>query len=244
MDDQQKRREEEEEVKEAPIRGEVDPGWNDPPPLSYKVTGAKSKEGGALKLNKRVGFPVGATAAANPGPSSSTSATPFPLLHDAGAKSTAASPPPPPPLISVAQTKKENRKIGQIWPDIKRPTQSNPVDVEMIFRRFSRILTKARLEDNVSADVKKRLETLTTSWKKKNLNMYVEEDLIKLVSALESGKADEAERIYINLSVNWPLLCTPWLVGLRHLVADVKGKNSSERKEEAIAHPLQKKPAV
>jgi hypothetical protein len=42
--------------------------------------------------------------------------------------------------------------------------------------------------------------------------------MLKLAQLMESGQIDEAEKIQRNLNVEYPNLCTPWMIAIRQLI--------------------------
>ena len=42
--------------------------------------------------------------------------------------------------------------------------------------------------------------------------------MIKLAQLMENGQIDEAEKLQRNLNVEYPKLCTPWMIAVRQLI--------------------------
>ena len=50
------------------------------------------------------------------------------------------------------------------------------------------------------------------------LNSKVHQEMLKLAQLMENGQIDEAEKIQINRNVEYPNLCTPWMIAVRQLI--------------------------
>ncbi len=212
--------------------GNFDRAWNDPPLFSYDSTAAAA--GGKTKLNKRVEFPLAASKAAAGKESSSSVASAAPVAAvaakpslvrpDAGAKQQSPLPPPPPPPTSSTTLPTINPSK-----EVENPLQEGP-DLDRILSILSSELESSSLPDKKKHEVKKRLALMETRWRDGGLNDNVQKGLQKITACLsnESRDVGEAEKTQLSLMVDWPALCTPWLIGIKHLIVDVKQRREQQ----------------
>ena len=228
-----------EDKEEEPRPGNFDRAWNDPPLFNYKKESTSANA--PTKLNKRVGFPV-----APPLTSSSSLGAQFlppslePLkIHDAGAKSVGMSmPPPPPPMASCPPVSKESVSSG-VNPDSS--SSKGNLDVESVVKLLTKSLDQTSFDDRKKSDIKKRIVMMESKWKSGSLNEQVHSRMGMLAQCLASGDPFGAEKAQVSLIVDWPALCGTWIVGIKHMIVNLKEaqpQDDSKKDTEGIAQPL------
>ena len=227
---------------DAPRPGNFDRAWNDPPLFSYTSTSAKEQQAQSTRLNKRVGFPgvgapplptsAGGGISKEAGPPLAGEGLDNPKLHDAGAKPSAASLPPPPPMMSKPPP--ATKSTAEEVPTTSESSAKDDVAIEDVMTGLREALEASSLDDRKAKDIKKRLDAMEGKWRSGALNDKVHAGLAGISSALKAGDPESAEKTQLALVVDWPSLCGTWMVGIKHLIANVKeGKKAlSEGKKE------------
>lgn len=188
---------------EEPRPGNFDRAWNDPPLFNYKATNPSS----GTRLNKRVGFP------SNNSNSSLNSSSG--QLQDAGAKPLLPPTTAPPPVTSLPS--------GPVVKSVAANDQASAaVDVKQVLDKLEDTLTSLHLDARKAQDINKRIKIMEDKWTNGTLNLKVEQGMWKLALKLSDKNYVEAEKIQQELNVNWPSLCTPWLIGIRQLIVAAK----------------------
>jgi len=226
--------------------GNFDRAWNDPPMFRYKGAEAKAKDGTAsTKLNKRVAFPADGSGGQLSSSSAAESATemkdlPPPLLstkplHDAGAKPMAAAMPPPPPSAAGAGAGPEPTPAPET-----ASTARSATEVEDVVALLTSSLAASGLDERRRQDIAKRIDAMESKWRSGGLNEKVHNGVASMAKSLAEGDAPAAEKTQAALAADWPALCAPWLVGVRHLIVDAKNRSCATTKatNAVISQPL------
>ncbi|XP_069698684.1 steroid receptor RNA activator 1-like [Periplaneta americana] len=188
-----------------------DPGWNDPPLFSYdSVSQSKTPKRGLL--NKRVAFPLSSQSPSNVPPSTSVLpplSTPASIsnLPTVASKTTEVS-------NTTAETVEESSLGFQKEEALQRVTEA-----------FEKILKDAA--DNVKkneSEIRRRLDIMKKMWEEDKLKPEIYSKMIQLSEALRNGNVDVADRIHVGLMVDHVSVCSPWMVGVRHLIHHVKSQ--------------------
>ena len=95
-----------------------------------------------------------------------------------------------------------------------------------------RVLEASTLEERKAKDIKKRLDTMASKWKAGSLNERVHSGLGVIAKELEEGDPAAAEKTQLALVVDWPALCGTWMVGLKHLISNVKESKAAHAEED------------
>ncbi len=221
-------------AEDAPRPGNYDRAWNDPPLFSYGASSeaaataaaAAAGGGGGMKLNKRVAFPPvsqrssAGTSKPPPQPGRPPEMPPTAKLQDAGAKPLSKEmPPPPPPLASAAATAPPPAPTTTRQP----ANDATKFAVEEVTTSLTAFIDgKSTLPDSKKKDVKKRLDMMANKWKAGSLNDKVKSGMGQVSGMLERDEASAAEKLFLSLMVDWPALCSPWGVGIKHLLVNAK----------------------
>jgi len=191
-------------------------GWNDPPPMLDVATSSSTSCSAGPRLNKRVGFPTSFPSQSSDAKSNQSS------VSDAGAKSlSGALPPPPPPSLltnipcpSNKQTIKDDTKVQE--------DEVIEVKFEDVGDVLETCLSDAEncgaLDEKKASDIRKRIDIFKDKWNNDKLNGKVQQGMLKLAQLMKSGDIEEAEKMQRNLNVEYPNLCTPWMIAIRQLI--------------------------
>lgn len=216
----------------GPPPSQPPPGWNDPP--TYSAGGAPPTAGTGLKLNKRVGFPTASGQALEVAHKDINT-----KIHDAGASAVGAAMPPPPPMMTPGALPPPTLENVPAVPK-EESVADGAFDVDTVVSKLEAVLeAQPSIEQRKVADIKKRIGSMATKWRAGGLNSQVESGMGRIAAALEAGDGIKAEEIQVKLMIDWPAVCTPWLVGIKHLITTVKDAQESAKKNDAetIAAP-------
>lgn len=230
-----------------------DPGWNDPPKLSYSP-GTTSGQAPKLNLNKRIAFPVAGTATpiqpSVPVAASSDGSLPqfIPVASSgppvAGPPPSAnTSVPPLPPMVTVG-TPPRNNQTDKPGSNATGDSTAYPADTEM--KGFVReILAKFLLKTDGSrqVEIRKRLDMMQQSWDGGKLSDGLTRKLYRLAFALNEGKVVEANENHRSIIVEHGKECVQWAPALRQLIQVVPKQEESAteaggNETDVIAKPL------
>lgn len=130
--------------------------------------------------------------------------------------------------------------------DTNGPQKDSSADIKVVIADFNVVLDSAQseMDQKKLADIKKRISLMEGKWKSGSLNAQMENGLAKMARCLldaqvtvnevicapddpnlkvkASSFIDEAERIQRSLMVDWSSLCGTWMIGIKHLVLEVK----------------------
>lgn len=273
-----------------PRPGNYERSWNDPPLFSYGSSNQSSENArkpGGTRLNQRVGFPS-SSANSNTVPdayiSENKEMPPCPQMYSQSTSITdCLRPPPINTSIQQSPNSNDSTKPLQMLPyDYKNTSNPNKshvncddnVDqmdesdpcVEDVAHDFDKVLDKisSDIDKKKIADVKKRLDMMTSKWKNNAFNPQIHKGMGRMAKCLmaalrceensselsDETKVDiqsainEAENIQKKLMVDWPSMCGTWMVGIKHLIQEirrillVKGELNDSREETGINVPL------
>jgi len=177
--------------------GNFDRAWNDPPLFSYS-TSSTAQPITANRLNKRVAFPTNQSQA--PAPGSGQDPTAPPKLYDAGMKPPSGSilPPPPPTMMIPTSSGTSDTKSDNV----------SDIDIDNIEKQFEELVNRFILE-NQRDDVRKRLQSLFTSWRQGGYNSNVHHLLVDIGQSLTEDDVTSAEAKLTILSADWTSLIGP-----------------------------------
>jgi len=144
--------------------------------------------------------------------------------------------------------------------------ENEPV-ADDVAANFDKILEK--IESNIDkkkhGDVKKRIDMMTSKWKSGAFNPQIHIGMDKMTKCLMSAlgclddpssstgeesnvnvksSLEEAENIQKKLMVDWPSMCGTWMVGIKHLIQEIRrillmnGELIETREEKGINMPL------
>ena len=86
----------------------------------------------------------------------------------------------------------------------------------------------AAVDEKKASDIRKRIGIFQDKWNNNKLNGKVHLGMLKLARFMESGQMDEAEKIQRNLNVEYPNLCTPWMIAIRQLILAQTSENENK----------------
>lgn len=228
-----------------------DPGWNDPPKLSYSPgVAAGSGQTTKLNLNKRIAFPVTKTDPPSiqaPPPTvggSSTLPQFVPAASTGNAKPLTSIPTnrPMPPLPPMGPAGTPPRIDKPIADSTGKGPIDFPADEEM------RDLVKNTLEEflqrtdnNRQTEIRKRLDVMLQAWTEAKLSDGLIKKLYRLAQALTQKKAVDANEIHRSIIVEHGKECVQWAPALRQLVQVVPKQEETPANLEAkepVMNPL------
>ena len=215
----------------GPPPSQPPPGWNDPP--TFSAAGAPPTAGTGLKLNKRVGFPTASGQAPEIAHKDINT-----KIHDAGASAVGAAMPPPPPMMTpgalpATKAPPPMEKVPFVSGKEESAPDASTYDVESVVSNLEAVLEKQQgIDQRKAADIKKRIGAMATKWKAGSLNQQVESGMGRIAAALEAGDGVKAEEIQVKLMIDWPAVCSPWLVGIKHLITTVKEAQEKDTKND------------
>ena len=86
------------------------------------------------------------------------------------------------------------------------------------------------LEAKKAGEIKKRLGMFKNKWTNDQLNDKVKIGMFKLAELIQKEDYDQAEKIQRSLNVDYPSLCTPWMIAIRQLIF---AQNSADNKTDS-----------
>ncbi|XP_055616416.1 steroid receptor RNA activator 1-like [Toxorhynchites rutilus septentrionalis] len=227
-----------------------DPGWNDPPKLSYNSPGGTLGHPTKLNLNKRVAFPM-----------SKQTQPSHPLLPDGTLPKVVPTAPigvlsSTPPGVSVAGRSASPMVVGT-------PPKSNEFRRTSVTSNQSELLAypedkdmmnfvgttlgdfTLKLESSKQAEIQKRLDVIQRSWADGKIREALGKKLYRLAKELTEGRATEANEIHRSLIVEHGSACVQWAPALRQLVLlipkqpeEIPQDAASASTDSAILNPL------
>lgn len=202
--------------------GNHERAWNDPPKFAFNSSGSSGSinpSGRRRLLNKRVPVPIG--------PLAGTSPLPPPLKPGDGPP--VGSPPlssphikPPTDTQLSERTVSSPRSHGSVVTENRNP-QDKLQEVETAFTNSLERISE-QLKDNVREEVVKRFDIMKTMWLEGKLNDVVQDRLVTLTKALNEENFDEAWAVHQGLIVDFTSMCSPWMIGIKTLVAESRNE--------------------
>jgi len=195
----------------------TDRSWNDPQALfDYKVSSSTTT---GTKLNKRIGFPSSTPPSSNVSSMRPESSK----LNDAGAKSTTEgiNVPPPPiakDMVSLNVKASNNSQINEqttesiTIEDVTQPLEKSIIDAE----------SSGKIDKKRASDIRKRIKMFEEKWKNGQLNDRLQSGMFNLTQHLIKNEFQEAEKLQQRLNIDFPSLCTPWMIAIRQLILALK----------------------
>lgn len=225
-----------------------DPGWNDPPKISYSPgVAAGSGPTSKLNLNKRIAFPVAKTDTRSNQPAVGDGGT-LPQFVT-GASGGIASPLPPappnrsgpplPPMATTGTPLRCNKPGTNASEEATLILPSNDEMKDSVKTTLEELLMKT--ETSRQAEVRKRLDVMLQSWTDGKLSDGLTRKLYQLAQVLNEKKIVEANEIHRSIIVEHGKECVQWAPALRQLIQVVpKQEESSSNVEtqEPIVNPL------
>lgn len=229
-----------------------EPGWNDPPKLSYSPTGTGPGQSTKLNLNKRVVFPVAhgtATAAQSPLTSGGGSSLPqfLPAVSGPLLNATDQMGPPQPAKLSgspmppqVTSTPPRSNVSGRQQLVPNQETAGYPEDKEMMnFVKVTLEDVVLKLDDTKQAEILKRLEMIQQNWSDGKLGEELAKKLYRLAKAFTEARASEANKIHRSIIVDHGSVCVQWAPALRQLVLLIPKQQESTAAGNGVLKPIE-----
>ena len=137
-------------------------------------------------------------------------------LNDAGAKPIGLNVPPPPSV--------QGASVPVVSPQLPSIDDQGPeIEVNHVIDLLEKvILAKDNADARKVQEIRKRIELFRQKWQQNELNDKVKHGMHKLVCHLDSKEYDEAEKLQRSLNVDYPNLCTPWMIAIRQLILVLK----------------------
>ena len=172
----------------------------------------------AAKLTKRVGFPPTSTQTVQTANTNDVGSNSGSQLNDAGAKPQILEGlPPPPPSSSFVKASRPDPSCN-----IQDQEDFNVVEVTDVIELLERVLSNDKLDARKALEIKKRIDILHKKWSNNELNDKVKNGMYKLACSLNKEDYEEAEKIQRGLNVDYPSMCTPWMIAIRQLILALK----------------------
>lgn len=103
-------------------------------------------------------------------------------------------------------------------------------------------LIEDKLKENISDDVKRRLQTLRSMWTEGKLNADIQKRMAHLSIALTAGKYENAWAMHQGLIVDYTGACSPWMIGVKTIIAETRIHNSNNETTEFDHTEITKEP--
>ncbi|XP_064078993.1 steroid receptor RNA activator 1-like isoform X2 [Macrobrachium nipponense] len=204
--------------------GNHERAWNDPPKFAFNSSGSSGSinpSGRRRLLNKRVPVPIGASPGTSPLP------PPPPLKPGDGPP--VGSPPlgsphikPPTDMQLSERTVFSPKSHGSVVTENRNP-RDKLQEVETSFTNSLERISE-QLKDNVREEIVKRFDVMKTMWLEGKLNDVVQDRLVTLSKALNEENFDEAWAVHQGLIVDFTSMCSPWMIGIKTLVAESRNE--------------------
>ena len=75
-----------------------------------------------------------------------------------------------------------------------------------------------KMDAKKAGEIRKRLSSFRDKWTNNQLNEKVKQGMSKLATLLSEDKYEDAEKLQRSLNVDYPNLCTPWIIAVRQLI--------------------------
>ncbi|KAK8407520.1 hypothetical protein O3P69_002219 [Scylla paramamosain] len=223
--------------------GNPERGWNDPPKLAFcpTRTGNASGPGRHRLLNKRVPIPV------NPQASSAPSTMPPSLKASDGPPVKGSLPLHPPPLTpcpqppsaySMPSAAPTPPSTGGV-----EDTQATRELLEQVHTGLSNSLeaVSGKLKESTQEEIRKRMEVMVDMWQKDQLTLEVQKRMMALIQALSEHDYDKAWSVHQSLIVDYTTTCSPWMVGIKTLIAESRGHSQATLEQDKDTDESKKK---
>ena len=79
-----------------------------------------------------------------------------------------------------------------------------------------------KFDNKKATDISKRIKLFEEKWVKGQLNDKVQIGMSNLGKHLVMDEIQEAEKLQQRLNIEYPSLCTPWMVAIRQLILALK----------------------
>ncbi|XP_045613882.1 steroid receptor RNA activator 1 [Procambarus clarkii] len=208
--------------------GNHERAWNDPPKFAYNASagGAPGSSGGRRRLlNKRVAVPIGPTSNVSPVcPALKSSDTP-PNIGSAPPRPPTVGPPPVPlPLKNHNSTAKTLVNNVTTEADIDHNPKEILEEVELSLNNSLQSID-IEIKHNIRDEISKRIHTMKTMWLDGKLNEAVQKRMLSLAKALDHQEYETAWTLHLGLIVDYTSLCSPWMVGVKTLIAECRNRS-------------------
>ncbi|KAI8430117.1 hypothetical protein MSG28_000526 [Choristoneura fumiferana] len=175
-----------------------EPGWNDPPKISYDPTQTPPKPRNFL--NKRVAFPL---SGANVSPVTLPPVNLPPMPNVA-----LIAPPAPTPANSLHHNQ----------PSGSSSCLTNEHILEEVSKILLQLLEASSELGSKSNDIKRRVRIMEQMWRDGKFNHDVQEQMKELACALRDDVPDKADEIHKSLMVNHVSAVGMWMPGVKQLI--------------------------
>ncbi|CAL4066417.1 unnamed protein product, partial [Meganyctiphanes norvegica] len=220
--------------------GNAERAWNDPPQLAFNASPNPIGGGPANRkrlMNKRVPVPIGQPNASLSGQTTLLPGSIPPICGIVG------SPQPPRPLLSgppptgfpptgyiPCGPSPTTMPVISTMPVLDSSMDSKTPQEMLLIVEDSLGTALATIEDkmkeNISEDVKRRLQTLRSMWTEGKLNADIQRRMAHLAKALTAGSYDDAWAMHQGLIVDYTGACSPWMIGVKTIIAETRIHNS------------------
>ena len=133
-------------------------------------------------------------------------------------------PPPPPPLTSNSIIPKVEQK--ELEPQTNENPTTEQINVEDVIKNLNETVQKAesagKIDTKKATDISKRIKLFEEKWIKGQLNDKVQMGMCSLGKHLVMDEIQDAEKLQQKLNIEYPSLCTPWMVAIRQLILALK----------------------
>ncbi|KAG0724339.1 Steroid receptor RNA activator 1 [Chionoecetes opilio] len=230
--------------------GNPERGWNDPPKLAFSRAGTNPPAGPGRHrlLNKRVPIPL------NPQPQGSAGSPPVPPSLKASdgppvKGGIPLQPPPGPPCPPPATT--TSLPGATVTPtagagEVNDPPPTKEL-LEQVHASLSDSLTalSEKLKESTQEEIRRRLAVMEDMWRQDQVCRPVQERMLALTQALSRQEHAKAWALHQSLIVDYTTTCSPWMVGVKTLIAESRSQAEAtpEQGKPADATPEQGKPA-
>ena len=129
---------------------------------------------------------------------------------------------PPPPIakdmVSLNVKASNNSQINEqttesiTIEDVTQPLEKSIIDAE----------SSGKIDKKRASDIRKRIKMFEEKWKNGQLNDRLQSGMFNLTQHLIKNEFQEAEKLQQRLNIDFPSLCTPWMIAIRQLILALK----------------------
>ena len=138
--------------------------------------------------------------------------------------------PPPPPTAIPTHIPVDPGLKNKAEPNENASEISLDTVIGILETSTAQAEERGYLEAKKAGEIKKRLGMFKNKWTNDQLNDKVKIGMFKLAELIQKEDYDQAEKIQRSLNVDYPSLCTPWMIAIRQLIF---AQNSADNKTDS-----------
>lgn len=199
-------------------------GWNDPPKVPITSESQSSKK----QLTQRVGHILPEERSNGPVKGDDGKVKQDVLPLSALRPNLPANFAPPPTSAAIHGSEKQGSSSTMAEEEGKTDVEISEdeviITIEEVLSRLQSTLEecKHKMRPRVIDDIKKKFTILEKAWSEGKLSFEVQSQLSKLSTAISERRYVEADRIHLNLMMEYINQVSSWMVGLKRLLSEAK----------------------